>query len=192
MGYLGLEPRTYRLKAEYSTIELVTLILTYFFYFVVTPVTSVFTSVSFDLLAIALPVGIALRNQQAIATKSRSCEVFTCWCRQHMRSICRRNQQAKPAYAGRDRNYKVKTNRPFACLLRWKLQSIVSICRRNFVAVAVVSICEAYAGVSNSQQAIVFYSKNYSTKIKIQFTNIFVKILYKNKNLVHLKIKICF
>lgn len=25
MGYLGLEPRTYRLKAEYSTIELVTL-----------------------------------------------------------------------------------------------------------------------------------------------------------------------
>ena len=26
MGYLGLEPRTYRLKAEYSTIELVTLI----------------------------------------------------------------------------------------------------------------------------------------------------------------------
>jgi hypothetical protein len=24
MGYLGLEPRTYRLKAEYSTIELVT------------------------------------------------------------------------------------------------------------------------------------------------------------------------
>ena len=61
MGYLGLEPRTYRLKAEYSTIELVTLILTYFFYFVVTPVTSVFTSVSFYLLAIALeflPVGI--------------------------------------------------------------------------------------------------------------------------------------
>ena len=27
MGYLGLEPRTYRLKAEYSTIELVTQIL---------------------------------------------------------------------------------------------------------------------------------------------------------------------
>jgi hypothetical protein len=25
MGYLGLEPRTYRLKAEYSTIELATL-----------------------------------------------------------------------------------------------------------------------------------------------------------------------
>ena len=24
MGYLGLEPRTYRLKAEYSTIELAT------------------------------------------------------------------------------------------------------------------------------------------------------------------------
>jgi hypothetical protein len=24
LGYLGLEPRTYRLKAEYSTIELVT------------------------------------------------------------------------------------------------------------------------------------------------------------------------
>ena len=27
MGYLGLEPRTYRLKAEYSTIELATLFL---------------------------------------------------------------------------------------------------------------------------------------------------------------------
>jgi hypothetical protein len=27
MGYLGLEPRTYRLKAEYSTIELATLIV---------------------------------------------------------------------------------------------------------------------------------------------------------------------
>ena len=27
LGYLGLEPRTYRLKAEYSTIELVTLFL---------------------------------------------------------------------------------------------------------------------------------------------------------------------
>ena len=26
MGYLGLEPRTYRLKAEYSTIELATLV----------------------------------------------------------------------------------------------------------------------------------------------------------------------
>ena len=26
MGYLGLEPRTYRLKADYSTIELVTLV----------------------------------------------------------------------------------------------------------------------------------------------------------------------
>ena len=26
MGYLGIEPRTYQLKAEYSTIELVTLI----------------------------------------------------------------------------------------------------------------------------------------------------------------------
>ena len=25
MGYLGIEPRAYRLKAEYSTIELVTL-----------------------------------------------------------------------------------------------------------------------------------------------------------------------
>jgi hypothetical protein len=25
MGHLGIEPRTYRLKAEYSTIELVTL-----------------------------------------------------------------------------------------------------------------------------------------------------------------------
>ncbi len=31
MGYLGLEPRTYRLKAEYSTIELVT--QQYFFTF---------------------------------------------------------------------------------------------------------------------------------------------------------------
>ena len=27
MGYLGLEPRTYRLKAEYSTIELATLVI---------------------------------------------------------------------------------------------------------------------------------------------------------------------
>ena len=27
MGYLGFEPRTYRLKAEYSTIELVTLLV---------------------------------------------------------------------------------------------------------------------------------------------------------------------
>ena len=27
MGYLGLEPRTYRLKAEYSTIELATLFI---------------------------------------------------------------------------------------------------------------------------------------------------------------------
>jgi hypothetical protein len=26
MGHLGIEPRTFRLKAEYSTIELVTLI----------------------------------------------------------------------------------------------------------------------------------------------------------------------
>ena len=26
MGYLGIEPRAFRLKAEYSTIELVTLI----------------------------------------------------------------------------------------------------------------------------------------------------------------------
>ena len=29
MGYLGFEPRTYRLKADYSTIELVTHILSY-------------------------------------------------------------------------------------------------------------------------------------------------------------------
>ena len=38
LGYLGLEPRTYRLKAEYSTIELVTLksqelyLIKYFYY----------------------------------------------------------------------------------------------------------------------------------------------------------------
>ena len=30
LGYLGLEPRTYRLKAEYSTIELATLIILYY------------------------------------------------------------------------------------------------------------------------------------------------------------------
>jgi hypothetical protein len=29
MGHLGIEPRTFRLKAEYSTIELVTLISVY-------------------------------------------------------------------------------------------------------------------------------------------------------------------
>jgi hypothetical protein len=33
MGYLGLEPRTYRLKAEYSTIELVTLFLLIFIHY---------------------------------------------------------------------------------------------------------------------------------------------------------------
>jgi hypothetical protein len=31
MGYLGLEPRTYRLKAEYSTIELATRYIAIFY-----------------------------------------------------------------------------------------------------------------------------------------------------------------